>query len=329
MPLSRRGLLAIAPATALRVAPAGAEAPAEPFPNRPLRMIVPFAPGGPMDFFGRPIAERLGELLGQPVVIDNRPGANGIIGTQQVASARPDGHTLLFTTGSFIGNLVFARQPLPYDPLRDMAPVTLVGGGTGMMLVGRPGLPARSMAELVTLAKTQPGGLSAAISGIGNITHLAVEQFQEFTGAELLQVTLQGTGPAITEMLAGNIDLTFATIPPVLPFLREGKLRGFGYTAPRRALLVPDVPTMQQAGYPEWELIGMLGLWTTGGTPPDRVAKLQQAVATVVRRPDIATLLREGEFEGSGMPPADFARYLERELAMQRGIARRIRLGAN
>jgi len=185
------------------------------------------------------------------------------------------------------------------------------------------------MAELVALAKTQRGGLSCAITGIGNITHLAVEQFKGFTGAELLTVTMHGTGPSITEILAGNVDLTFSTIPPALPFLREGKLRGFGYTGRRRALLVPEVPTMTEAGFAEWELIGMMGLWTTGGVPPDRLVKLQRAAAEAVRAPRVERLMRENEFEASGMPPEEFADYLQRELAMQRGIARRLGMGMN
>lgn len=322
MRLPRRTMLAAA------CLATGAEggAKAETWPTRPLRMFVPFAPGGPMDIFGRPLAGRLGEHLGQPVVFENRPGANGIVATHQVATARPDGQTLLFTTGSFIGNLAFSQQPLPYDPMRDLAPVTLVADGTGMMLVARPDLPARTVAEVAALARTRRGGLSCAITGFGNITHLAAEQFKEFTGVELLQVTLHGTGPSITEILAGNVDLTFSTIPPVLPFIRDGKLRGIGYTGRRRAQLVPDVPTMKEQNFVEWELIGMMGLWATAGTPPERILRVQQAMAEIVRLPDIARLLREGEFEPNGGSPEDFANHLQRELAMQLGIAHRVGL---
>lgn len=326
---SRRRMLAATAFAAASTRGSPVAAQGDHFPSRPLRLVVPFSPGGPMDIFGRPIAEKLGERLGQPVVFENRPGANGIVGTQQVATARPDGHTLLFTTGSFIGNVAFSPRPLPYDAMKDIAPVTLVADGTGMMLVGRPSLPARDMAALVELGRSRPGQLSCAMTGIGNITHLAIEQLKEFTGAELLQVTLHGTGPSITEILAGNIDLTFSTIPPALPFVRDGKLRAFGYTGRRRPILLPEVPTMKELGHPEWELIGMLGLWTTGGTPADRIVRTQRVVAEVVRHPDIERLLREGELEGSGMPSEDFAAYLEKELAMQRGVARRVGLGTN
>ena len=298
------------------------------FPDRPLRLIVPFAPGGPLDLHGRPLAERMGAILGQTVVFENRPGANGIIATQMVATARPDGHTLLFNTGSLIGNLVFHKQPLPYDTLRDLAPVTLFADGSGMMLVGRATLPARDMAGLVALAKATPGGLSCAMNGIGNITHLGAEQFRIFTGAELLTVVMQGTGPALNAMLAGSIDLNFSTIAPAAPLLREGKLRAFGYTGRRRALFwAPEVPTMQELGYPGWELIGMSGIWATGGTPPDRIVKVQQAVAQALRDPAMQRILAESELEGSGMPPEDFADRLQQELRMQRGIARSIGLG--
>ena len=317
----RRSLLAW-PGLALAV-PALAQ-PADTFPNKPLRMIVPFAPGGPMDIFGRPIAERLGRRLGQPVIIDNRPGANGIVGTQQVATAPPDGYTLMFTTGSFIGNIFFSPNPLPYDPMKDIAPVTLVGGGTGMLLIGRANLAAQNMRELVALARSKPDALSIAMSGIGNITHLGAEQFQEFTGAKLLQVTVHGTMPSSTEMLSGNLDLNFSTVPPAYPFVRDGKLRAFGYTGLRRPRVLPEVPTMKELGFPDWELIGMMGLWTTGGTPPDRIRRIQEAVREVVQSPDLAKLFHDGEFEPSGMPPEDFARYLEQEYAMQQAIAKRI-----
>ncbi|MBX9699558.1 MAG: tripartite tricarboxylate transporter substrate binding protein [Acetobacteraceae bacterium] len=324
MQTTRRGVLAAAAMLPL-ARPALAQ---EVFPSRPLRMIVPFAPGGPLDIFGRPVAERLGELLGQPVVFESRPGANGIIGAQAVATARPDGYTLLLTTGSLIGNMAFSPRPLPYDTMKDLAPVTLVGDGTGMMLVGNTRLPG-TMAELVALAKQRREGLSCAMTGIGNITHLAIEQFKEFTGAELLQVTMQGTGPSLTAILAGSIDLTFSTIPPAAPFVRDNRLRAFGYTGRRRPMILPDVPTMKDLGYPEWELIGMLGLWTTGGTPMDRIVKVQQAIHAVVRQPAIERIFNDGEFYGSGMPPDEFAAYLQKELAMQLGIARRVGLSAN
>ncbi|GGC28459.1 exported protein [Siccirubricoccus deserti] len=323
MRLHRRTLLA---ATGLS-AGAGTFARAENWPSRPLRMWVPFAPGGPMDIFGRPLAERLGEALGQTVVFENKPGANGIVATHQVATARPDGEMLLFTTGSLIGNLAFSQQPLPYDPMKDVAPVSLVADGTGMMLVGRPDLPA-DMAGIAELARRKPGGLSCAITGFGNITHLAAEQFKEFTGAELLLVPLHGTGPSITEILAGNVDMTFSTVPPILPFIRDGKLRAIGYTGRRRALLVPEIPTMKEQGFAEWELIGMMGLWTTAGTPQARILKVQRAVHDIVRAPALAKLLREGEFEPQGSSPEEFADYLQRELAMQLAIARRVGLAS-
>lgn len=301
------------------------DARAEEWSSRPIRFWVPFTPGGPMDIFGRPLAEKLGERLGQIIVFENRPGANGIVATHQLAMAKPDGYTLLFTTGSFIGNLAFSQQPLPYDPMKDVAPVTLVADGTGMMLVTNPRLPT-TVEGLAALARSRPGGLTCAISGIGNITHLAAEQFKAFTGAELLLVPLHGTAPSLTEILAGNVDMTFSTIPPALPFIRDGKLRAAGYTGRRRALLVPETPTMREQGFDEWELIGMMGLWTTSGTPHDRILKVQQAVGEIVHQPDFARLLREGEFEPQGGPPEAFADILQRELAMQLGIARRVGL---
>ncbi len=322
MPMTRRGLLAAA-ATGAFSADSLAQ-PAEAFPTRPLRLLVPFAPGGPLDINGRPLAEKMGEVLGQTMVFENRPGANGIVATQQVATARPDGYTLLYSTGSFVGNMVFSPVPLPYDPLRDLAPVTLVSRGNGMMLVGRATLPATNMAELVALARSKPGGLTCAMTGIGNITHLGAEQFKQYTGAELLTLVMQGTGPAITAMLGDTVDLSFTTLPPAEPHLRAGRLRAFGYTSTRRSFGFPEVPTMQENGFPEWELIGMGGLWTTGGTPPDRVLALQRAVASAVQSPLMQRLLREAESEAAPVSPEEFAAYLQKELAMQRGIAERI-----
>ncbi|WP_149538652.1 Bug family tripartite tricarboxylate transporter substrate binding protein [Siccirubricoccus phaeus] len=299
----------------------------ERFPDRPFRLLVPFAPGGPLDLNGRPLAEEMSRILGQTVVFENRPGANGIVAAQAVATARPDGYTLLYTTGSFIGNIVFSTVPLPYDPERDLAPVTLVNKGNGMMLVGRATLPAQNMAELVALAKSKPGGLTCAMTGIGNITHLGAEQFREYTGAELLTLVLQGTGPSITAMLADQVDLTFSTLPPADPHLRAGRLRAFGYTGTHRAYSFPEVPTMQEAGYKEWELIGMAGMWTTAGVPRDRILTVQRAAAEALQTPLLQRLMRESEAEPSGATPEEFAMHLAKELAMQRGIARRIGMG--
>jgi tripartite-type tricarboxylate transporter receptor subunit TctC len=144
----------------------------------------------------------------------------------------------------------------------------------------------------------------------------------------MLEVVIPGTAPSLTEIMAGNIDATFSTIPPALPLVKDGRLRPYGYTGRARPMLLPEVPTMKELGFPEWELIGMLGLWTTGGTPPDRILKIQQAVAAAVREPHIVKLFNEGEFTPSGMPPEQFADYLQKELAMQLGIARRVGLGA-
>jgi tripartite-type tricarboxylate transporter receptor subunit TctC len=180
------------------------------------------------------------------------------------------------------------------------------------------------MAELVTLAKSKPGGLTCAMTGIGNITHLGAEQFKEFTGAELLTLVMQGTGPAITAMLSDQVDLTFSTLPPAEPHIRAGRLRVFGYTGAKRMLAFPDVPTMREAGYPEWELIGMGGLWTTGGTPPDRIEMLHQGVAAAVATPLMQRMLREAETEAAPVSPAEFSAFLQKELAMQRRIADRI-----
>ena len=302
-------------------------AQAEHFPDRPLRMLVPFAPGGPLDMTGRPLAEEMSRILGQTVVFENRPGANGIVATQAVAAARPDGYTLLYTTGSFVGNMVFSTVPLPYDPERDLAPVTLVSTGNGMMLVGRGTLPAQNMAELVALARSKPGGLTCAMTGIGNITHLGAEQFREYTGAELLTLVMQGTGPSITAMLSDQVDLAFSTLPPSEPHIRSGKLRAFGYTGARRSRIFPEVPTMQELGYPDWELIGMGGIWTSTGVPQDRILIVQRAVASAMQTPLMVRLIRESDLDGPGSTPEEFAARLSKELIMQRAIARRIGMG--
>ncbi len=323
MRLNRRSLLAAMPGLAATPALAQAEV----FPARPLRMIVPFAPGGPLDILGRPIAERLSALLGQTVIFENKPGANGIVATQMVAQARPDGYLLLLTTGSFAGNIAFNSQQLTFDPLKDIAPLTLVADGTGMTLVGSTKLPAQNMAELAAYARSKPGGLSCATTGYGNITHLAAEQFKKYVGAELVQVPMHGTAPSVTELLAGNIDLTFSTIPPIQQLVQEGRLRAFGYTGRHRPALLPQVPTMKELGYPDWELIGLLGLFSTGGTPRDRLVKVQEAIHRIVREPAITALLRDAELEGSGMTPEDYAIYLQRELAMQRDVAMRTGMG--
>lgn len=316
MTVCRRTALLAAPALMLS---AGAHTE-ETFPSRPIRMIVPFPPGGPLDRIGRPLAEAMRTTLGQPIVFENRAGANGIIGTQVVATAAPDGYTLLITTGSFVGNMLFSPVPLPYDPARDLQPVTLVQYGSGLVLVGRPNLPAASLDQVAQLARRETEALSIAVSGAGNITQLAARQFDRMVGSRLLEVVL-ATGPAITEVVAGHVDLVFAGASLVADLVKEGRLRAYGYTGNHRSGLLPDVPLFTELGYPDWKLFGMTGIWTRAGTPADRIGRVQQSVAAGLRVPDVARIVAEGDSEPSGNTPAEFAAYLQREIAMQRSLA--------
>lgn len=291
------------------VAPAAVQG--EVYPSKPIRMVVPQPPGGPSDVMARLVAQKLFEALKQPVVVENRPGANGIIGIDVVAKSPPNGYTLLMAPASSL-TLVPHLYKLPYDTVKDLAPVSLVSHtGTLFMLVNSS-VPARSVQEFIDLAKSKPGEINF---GAGtSATHLAGEMFRLATGTQLTAITYKGTGPQLTALLAGEVSMAVDGFP-ALPHVRSGKLRALAALSPRRSPVLPDVPTMRESGVQGVEIGSWTGLLTPAGTPKDIINRLQQEVARIVASAEIKERLAAAGSEAVGNTPEQFAAVMEAEIA--------------
>jgi tripartite-type tricarboxylate transporter receptor subunit TctC len=289
------------------------------YPARAITLVVPFAPGGGTDSIARDIAKNLGERLGQPVVVDNRGGAGGAIGAAAVAKAPADGYTLLFATSTFITNAAVEAK-LPYDPLKDFAPVAMIGRGP-LLLVASRQVGATSVAQLVAAARAQPQGLNYCSAGNGSINHLAGEMFRQRTGLELTHVPFKGSGPATVELLAGRVDLFFATVPTILAQVREGKLPLLAVTSARRSPLFPDTPTVAEAGLPGFEVGTWWGVLAPGKTPKAIVDALNRAVNEAAAAEPMPGRLEHEGASAVRLTPAAFGEELRKELALWRGIA--------
>ena len=288
-------------------------AQAQTYPERPIRLVVPFPPGGGSDITARTIAQKLGEALGQQVVADNRGGAGGNIGTDIVAKAVPDGYTLVMAlsgpfsiNGSLLGKL-------PFDPLKDFALITLAGA-TPNLLVSHPSLSAHTVKELIVLAKASPGKINFASSGLGTPAQLAGELFNTMAGVKLIHVPYKGAAPALTDLLAGQVQLMFSTMPPSLPQVRAGKLRAIAVTSAKRSVTTPELPTISEAGLPGFEAITWYGMAAPAGTPPAIVKKLNSEVVKLLRLPEVKERLLATGTEASGTTPEEFATYIKSEI---------------
>jgi tripartite-type tricarboxylate transporter receptor subunit TctC len=286
------------------------------YPARHIRLIAPFTAGSTLDIMARFVAERLSAGLGHNIVVDNRPGANGIVGIDLVAKAPPDGYTMLITTGSFMGNIVLYKK-LPYDGVRDFAPITQVARSYGLVLVVHPGVAARSVKDLVALARAKPGKLSYGSSGAGNITHLVAELFNSSAGVQIQHVPYKGSGPAMTDVLGRQIEMTFVSTVFVQPFIKDGRVRPLGLTGPERAPVLPDVPTFKELGYPDVLMTGMYGLWFPAKTPAARVNRMHAEVRKMVGAPDVKAKLEELGLAGVASTPGDFKRFIDEDIAFQ------------
>ncbi|MBO0987013.1 tripartite tricarboxylate transporter substrate binding protein [Delftia sp. SD018] len=289
------------------------------YPARAITLVVPFAPGGGTDSIARDIAKNLGERLGQPVVVDNRGGAGGAIGAAAVAKAPADGYTLLFATSTFITNAAVEAK-LSYDPLKDFAPVAMIGRGP-LLLVASRQVGATSVAQLVAAARAQPQGLNYCSAGNGSINHLAGEMFRQRAGLELTHVPFKGSGPATVELLAGRVDLFFATVPTILAQVREGKLPLLAVTSARRSPLFPDTPTVAEAGLPGFEVGTWWGVLAPGKTPKAIVDALNRAVNEAAAAEPMPGRLEHEGASAVRLTPAAFGEELRKELALWRGIA--------
>lgn len=256
---------------------------AQTYPAKPIRIIVPFAPGGGTDITARVVGQRLTEAWGQPVVIDNRPGAGTMIGTEIAARSAADGYTLIIASASHALNPSLYRK-VNYDPVRDFSPVTLAIAFPFVIAV-HPSIPARSVKELIALARSRPGKLTYASSGTGSTNHLAGELFKSMAGADIVHVPYKGGGPALNDAIGGQVSMIFGTVLETLPQVKAGKLRGLAVTAGKRAPLAPDLPTVAEDGLPGYDVTGWYAFLAPAGTPHDVLVKLNQEMTRILRSP--------------------------------------------
>jgi len=282
---------------------------AQDYPSRPVRIVVPFAPGGPNDIIVRLVAQKLTETWGQPFLVENRPGAGGNIGTDFVAKAAPDGYTLLSVgPGSLIINPLIGK--VPYDTARDFAPVTLMARAPNA-LVAHPSLPARSVKDLIALARSQPGRVNYGSGGNGSTPHLAGALFEAMAGIELTHIPYKGTAPAMADLIGGQVQIAFLGIPTVLPHVKSGKLRVLAVTGRSRSLELPGVSTVDEAGVPGYELSPWYGLLAPAGVPREIVARLAAEVTKIVRAAEIRDKLAVQGAEVAGGTPEEFTAVLQ------------------
>lgn len=285
---------------------------AQSYPNRIIRIIVPFVPGGPTDFNARMVSQKLTEAWGQSVVVDNRPAAGGMLGTELVAKAAPDGYTLL---GANPGPLTIApvlHAKLPYDPARQLAPVILVTNTTSVLAI-HPSAPVKTIKELIALARARPGALTYGTPGVGTVGHLTWELFSSMSSIRMTHVPYKGTAQATNDFLAGQIDLRSFSVPVALPLMKSGKARILGINSLKRSPLMPDVPTVDESGLRGFESGNWNGIMAPAGTPREIIMRLHDEIARRVVNSELRDQLVRDGYEVSGLGPEEFAAYLKAE----------------
>ena len=289
-------------------------ASAQTYPTKPIRLVVPFPPGGATDILARDVAQKLTEAWGQQVIVDNRPGAGGNIGSELVAKSAPDGYTLeMGTVGTHAINASLYAK-MPYDHVKDFVPVILVAGVPNVLVVN-PAVPANSVAELIAYAKANPGKLNLASSGNGTSIHLSGELFKFMAGVQMTHVPYKGSAPALQDLIGGQVQLMFDNLPPSLPQIKAGKLRALAVTSLARAPALPDVPTMAEAGLPGYEASSWFGVLAPAGTPPAIVTKLNAEIARWLATPEAKEKLSKQGANAAGGTPEDFAKHIAAETA--------------
>jgi len=287
-------------------------ASAQTYPNRPIRLIVPFAPGGSADLVGRLLAQQMSESFGQPVIVENKGGASGMLGNDYVAKSAPDGYTLTVgTLGPFAVNQTLFES-VPYDNLHDFAPVTLTGVSSHI-LVAHPSVPAQNVTELIELTKAKPGQLTFASSGTGNATHLTFELFKARAGIDIVHVPYKGGGPAMADLVGGQVLFSFASMASAVPFVKAGRLRAIAVSGAQRSALFPDVPTVAESGLPGFASEDWQGILAPAKTPADVVLRLNGEVARVLALPQVKAKLVAAGFDARTSTPEWFGQFIQAE----------------
>ena len=302
---------------------AAAQTPA--WPVKPVRVIVPFSAGSPVEIPARPVTQRLAEMTGQQFLIDNRPGASGTIATEIVARSPRDGYTLLYTNCSHSSNPSHYRK-LPYDSIADFAPVTQSNVTYGNVLVVHPSIPARSVKEFIALAKRAPGKLNYASAGIGSPPHVTGALFASMAGIDLAHVPYKGTSVAFIDVLAGHVEVMFASPPFARPYIENGRVRALGLGGPRRTPLLPNVPTFDESGLTGFNVTCYHGIWFPAGTPGEIVRRMHAGVVKALAVPEVRKHYEDNAIVPVGNSPEEFAQFLVKDIALQAEIANRIGL---
>jgi tripartite-type tricarboxylate transporter receptor subunit TctC len=300
---------------------APAHAQRSPYPDRPIRLIVPFPPGGGNDILARAVGQRLAQPLGQQIVVDNRGGAGGMLGGQIAATADPDGYTLFLGSMGSLAHNPALRPNNPYDPPRDFAAVSLLATSAFMLAV-HPAVPARSVQELLALARAKPGTLNYASAGTGSSLHMTAELFKHMAGVNIVHIAYKGTGPALVELLAGQVQMIFSTMPPVLPHVKTGKLRALGVTTAARAKVAPDVPTIAESGVPGFEVQNWQGIVVPKKTSVAIVERLNGEIRKVLAAPSMVDVLAAQGLDAAGGTPARFDQLVRDEIAKWRKLVK-------
>jgi tripartite-type tricarboxylate transporter receptor subunit TctC len=283
------------------------------YPTRPVTIVVAFTPGGPSEVLARILGKKLEQILGQPFIIENRPGAGGNIAAEQVARAAPDGHTLLNGNNSILATNAALYKKINFDPEKDFIPLSLIGTQANILVVN-PKVPANSMAELIALAKANPGKLNFASSGYGAAAHLAGELFKTEAKIDIVHVAYKGAAPALQELIAGQTQMMFATAASVVGHIRSGLVRPLAVTTPKRTAILPDIATVDELGLKGFDATTWHGLVTPAGTPKDVVDKLSRAIVTALNDPNVRKSLGDLGVDIVGNSPVEFAAYIKAEI---------------
>jgi len=289
------------------------------YPNKPIRLIVGFAPGGGSDLIARLVAIKLAPVLGQPVIVENKPGAGSNLAAELALKSPPDGYTLYLSAASYTVNPSFYK--LPFDSGVDMTPIALLARGPFIVATNKD-FPAKTLQELVTLAKASPDKYSFATSGTGSITQMATEYFNEIAGIKLLHVPYKGTSPALTDTVAGHTNIVFGTVASTLPLVKSGQLKALAVTTPARLAALPDVPTVKEAGYPKYEVTNWHGIIAPKGVPVEIQMKLNKAINQVLQDPEMEKTLTSDGLTAAALTPAEFGVVIKSEIARWGAVAK-------
>ena len=290
------------------------------YPSKPIRLVVPYAPGGGADGVARIIAKKMSENIGQPIVIDNKGGAGSILGTEIVAKAEPDGYTLLLGQSGPISINPAVYKSLPYDPVKDFVPLSMTTAYPYILVVNAD-LPVKSLAEFVALAKSKPGAMNYGSTGVGAANHLVSELFNAKAGLKMTHVPYRGTALAVGDLLAGQLTMVFGDPVSVLSQMRAGKLRALAVTSLQRSPVAPEVPTVAESGYPGFEALAWHGLLAPAKTPPAIVQKLNAEIVKALADPTTKKLLEDQAMQTVGSSPADFASFIQKDIVLWKGVA--------